>query len=159
MTDQEFSCVNAACRSLGEHHPLCQYKPAPTEVAQGEAVAWLCTHFDGRRRVELPGLLYDQDAGWGASRVPLYTAPPSPDLQVAQGEAVHQWEFADAWMDTDEAGAASARCEGYKTRIVYTAPQHDAELMELLQRLRSMYRRGDLDVWTCVDAKLASLRP
>jgi hypothetical protein len=38
MTDQEFSCVNAACRSLGEHHQLCLFRPAPAEVAQREAV-------------------------------------------------------------------------------------------------------------------------
>jgi hypothetical protein len=109
MTDQEFSCVNAACRSLGEHHPLCQYKPAPAKVAQGEAI--------------------------------------------------HQWEFADAWMDTDESGAASARCEGYKTRIVYTAPPSpDAELVTLLVDAKSALDPFDDKLLEArIDAKLASL--
>ncbi len=56
-------------------------KSAPAEPISREAVGWLCTHSDGRKRIELPGSVYDQDAGWGASRVPLYTAPPSPDAE------------------------------------------------------------------------------
>lgn len=56
-------------------------KSAPAEPISREAVGWLCTHSDGRKRIELPGSVYDQDAGWGASRVPLYTAPPSPEAE------------------------------------------------------------------------------
>jgi hypothetical protein len=40
---------------------------------QGEPVAWLAEHFDGRKRVEIVGFVYDQDAGWGHKRIPLYT--------------------------------------------------------------------------------------
>ena len=59
-------------------------KSAPAEPISREAVGWLCTHSDGRKRIELPGSVYDQDAGWGASRVPLYTAPPSPDAELVE---------------------------------------------------------------------------
>ena len=40
-----------------------------------EPVASLHTHFDGRKRVQFPGGVYDQDAGWGAHVEPLYAAP------------------------------------------------------------------------------------
>ena len=59
-------------------------KSAPAEPISREAVGWLCTHSDGRKRIELPGSVYDQDAGWGASRVPLYTATPSPDAELVE---------------------------------------------------------------------------
>ena len=40
--------------------------------AQGlEVVASLHQHFDGRRRVQVPNGVYDQDAGWGAKVEPL----------------------------------------------------------------------------------------
>ena len=61
-----------------------QAKSAIAEPISREAVGWLCTHSDGRKRIELPGSVYDQDAGWGASRVPLYTAPPSPDAELVE---------------------------------------------------------------------------
>jgi Lar family restriction alleviation protein len=72
----------------------------------------------------------------------------SAPAEVAQGEAIHQWEFAeDAWMDADEAGAASARCEGYKTRIVYTSPPSpDAELRVFQDAM--MYGSGMVKVNT-----------
>lgn len=57
---------------------------AVAEPVSREEVGWLCTHSDGRKRIELPGCVYDQDAGWGASRVPLYTAPPSPDAELVE---------------------------------------------------------------------------
>jgi hypothetical protein len=97
----------------------------------------------------------------------IYGCTSCAPAEVAQGEAIHQWEFADAWMDTDEAGAARARCEGYKTRIVYTATQHDAELVRqcIAEELaswtgdfRGPVSRALHDLQDRIDAKLASLR-
>jgi hypothetical protein len=97
----------------------------------------------------------------------------SAPAEVAQGEAVkvvgYQWldtahfrknlpNFAQNQPKQDEFRPLMTVAQHNRIVAALTAPQPDAELMELLQRLRSMYRRGDLDVWTCVDAKLASLR-
>jgi hypothetical protein len=109
--NQEFNCVNAACRSLVEHHPLCQAQSAPAEVAQGEAVACLvrARHVSTYAREAHDGK--DHFTEWSewspyslsygeavtqpgrSTRLlhemrPLYTAPPSPDAEVAQVEAV-----------------------------------------------------------------------
>ena len=49
---------------------------------QSEPVAWMAEHFDGRKRVEITGNVYDQDVGWGHKRIPLYTTPqtkPAPE--------------------------------------------------------------------------------
>ena len=54
-------------------------KAAKWDAVQGgereapEVVGVLHTHTDGRQRVQFPGRLYDQDAGWGASIEPLIT--------------------------------------------------------------------------------------
>lgn len=73
--------------------------------------------------------------GSAAVRKLIKQAQSAPE--PVQGEAaacVYQWEFGNAWMDTDEKGAADARCEGYKTRTLYTAAaKPDAELVELLR--------------------------
>ena len=45
---------------------------APAIEVEGlEVVASLHQHFDGRRRVQVPNGVYDQDAGWGAKVEPL----------------------------------------------------------------------------------------
>ena len=43
------------------------------EIEAPEVAGVLHTHTDGRQRVQFPGRLYDQDAGWGASIEPLIT--------------------------------------------------------------------------------------
>jgi hypothetical protein len=49
---------------------------------QGEPIAWLAEHFDGRKRVEIVGFIYDQDAGWGHKRIPLYTKETLKSAEV-----------------------------------------------------------------------------
>ena len=55
---------------------------------QSEPVAWMAEHFDGRKRVEIAGNVYDQDVGWGHKRIPLYITPQTlkPDASQNQGE-------------------------------------------------------------------------
>lgn len=55
-----------------------------------EPVAWLCTHHDGRTRVEVKGGVYDQDAGWGASRKPLYLHPPAAQAYLKAKREMHE---------------------------------------------------------------------
>ncbi len=62
-------------------HRLESELAAPKAEHVQEPVASLHTHFDGRKRVQFPDGVYDQDAGWGAHVVPLYAAPqPSDDV-------------------------------------------------------------------------------
>jgi hypothetical protein len=59
-------------------------------------------------------------------------------------------------MDTDEKGAANARCEGYKTRVVYTATPMLDHALDLLARCQeNLDPHRDVALWSDVCAALA----
>ncbi len=61
----------------------------------------------------------------------------APHPVSGEQKAIHQWEFGNAWMDTDEKGAADAKCEGFKTRIVYAAPPAAQDVSGRVEQLES----------------------
>ena len=110
-----------------------------------EPVAWLCTHHDGRTRVEVKGGVYDQDAGWGASRKPLYLHPPA-----AQASSCSNCERCQESLNAlDDLTEAQGKANAELVEILYQrngecVRLHGeiAELAEALEHILKMQLRG-----------------
>ena len=79
----------------------------------------------------------------------------------AEPVAIHQYKTSSfiSWIDCQASDFPSALAQGFKTRILYTAPQHDAELVELLRDCADEFRGITMsqDLPQRIDAKLATL--
>jgi hypothetical protein len=152
--NQEFNCVNAACRSLGEHHPLCQAKSAPAEVAQGVLL-------------EVVGVVAARDTG----ACDIYI--PYVQFKTIVPPGVNLCRLSDAQAEVNEL------IELLRHARKHLAPSPDAELVKLLREIRcdlmayidaayppcllsyphnQRKHAADMEIVQRIDAKLASLK-